>query len=250
MLLVCQIARCSQAPGESKFTHAGSCCPCALNLMQGVQRRRKVAHQTSSWLPEMAASGGCPGAGLRQPLPGPLPSRSPPASRIVGTGSPGSQPLAPGDGQVVCAAVTLLQADFLSPGVGNPRSRAGPWNVTSDFQGSITLIGEVEHRLSLGVTFTLGCTQNARASFRARSSKNPSDYSANETSVCKTTGRQLAKHPAKMEGTKLSAALSEERVSQRAWMKEIGQKIVHIMAANHKHVNMQDSHLKENFKPR
>lgn len=103
--------------------------------LAGSPAKAKGTLQTSSPLPGIAASRGCPGAGLRQPLPGPLPSRSPPASRTFGTGSPGSRPLAPGDGQVVGAAVTLLQADFLSPGVGNPRSGAGPWNVTSDFRG-------------------------------------------------------------------------------------------------------------------
>lgn len=103
--------------------------------LAGSRAKARGTLQTSSWLPGIAASGGCPGAGLRQPLPGPLPSCSPPASPTFGAGSPGSRPLAPGDGQVVGAAVTLLQADFLSPGVGNPRSRAGPWNVTSDFRG-------------------------------------------------------------------------------------------------------------------
>lgn len=113
-------------PGFGEFTHAGSCSRCTLSLLRGVQERQKVALQISSWQSGIAGSGGCPGAGLRQPLPGPLPSHSPPASHTFGTSSPGSQPLAPGDRQVVCAAVTLLQADFLSPGVGNPRSGAGP----------------------------------------------------------------------------------------------------------------------------
>lgn len=94
----------------------------------------KAALQSSSWLPRSAASGGWPGAGLSSLCPG-SPSRSPPGSGALGTGSPGCQPLARADGQVACAAVTLLQADFLSPGVGNPRSGAGPWNATSDFCG-------------------------------------------------------------------------------------------------------------------
>lgn len=46
----------------------------ALGLVRGAQRRPKAALQTSSWPPRMAASGACPGAGLRRPLPGPLPS--------------------------------------------------------------------------------------------------------------------------------------------------------------------------------
>lgn len=41
-----------------------------------------------------------------------------------------------------------------------------------------------------------------------------------------------------MEGKKLSAVLSKESVSQRALIKEIGQKMAPIMAANHNHVNM------------
>lgn len=47
--------------------------------LAGSRAKARGTLQTSSWLPGIAASGGCPGAGLRQPLPGPLPSCSPPA---------------------------------------------------------------------------------------------------------------------------------------------------------------------------
>lgn len=123
----------SLQPGLSKqqvypWKQLQSWCPQPLTGSPG---RGKGSSAELILAPQDCCHGGWPGAGLQQPLP----SRSPPGSCAFGTGSPGSQPLAPGDGQVVCAAVTLLQADFLSPGVGNLRSGAGPWNVTSDFCG-------------------------------------------------------------------------------------------------------------------
>lgn len=104
------------------------------SLLQGAQWRGKAALQNSSCLPRTAAMEAGQGQGCSSLCPGlslPLPSWLWRFWHRL-TWLPA---LAPGDGQVVGAAVTLLQADFLSPGVGNPRSGAGPWNVTSDFWG-------------------------------------------------------------------------------------------------------------------